>query len=102
MIELAGYPAFWRFLFTVAQRSGIGGSTYGTNLDTSQAEGRRSLRIEILRLADDGLSVRDPAASPFNALARATSEVLHVHFQQSQEATSDEEDPDDVDELAAR
>lgn len=75
MLELSGYPAFRRFLFTVAQRSGIGGSTHGTDLDASAYEGRRSLGLEILRMVDEALPVRIAENAPFNALALAIAEV---------------------------
>ena len=75
MLELSGYAAFRRFLFTVAQSSGICASTHGTDLDASTYEGRRSLGIEILRWVDEALPVRIPENAPFNALALAIAEV---------------------------
>lgn len=89
MLELSGYPAFRRFLFTVAQRSGIGGSTHGTDLDASAYEGRRSLGLEILRMVDEALPVRIAENAPFNALALAIAEVSTL-------ATAPMEEDDDA------
>jgi hypothetical protein len=89
MLELMGYPAFRRFLFTIAERSGIAASAYGSNIDTSKADGRRSLGIEILEMAERGLPVRDETRSPFNALGVAITEISRL---QPQATGADDED----------
>lgn len=105
LLELVGYPAFRRLLFTIAQRSGIGGTTYGTDLDASTFEGRRSLGLEILRLVDEALPVRIPEHSPFNALALAIAEAQTLHHAANlakMEDSSNAEDQDNVDDFERR
>lgn len=92
MLELMGYPAFRRFLFTVAQRAGIAASAYGSNIDTSSSDGRRSLGIEILEIADKAMPVRDPSIQPFNALGAAISEISRLDPLQTGDADDETED----------
>lgn len=90
MLELSGYPAFRRFLFTVAQRSGICATTHGTEFDASSYEGRRSLGIEILRMVDEALPVRIAEHAPFNALALAIAEVSTLQTAPMEEDNAEE------------
>ena len=101
MLELVGLPAFRRFLFTVAQRSGICATTHGTDLDASAYEGRRSLGIEILRMADEALPVRIAEHAPFNVLALAIAEVSTLATAPMEEANV-EEDQDFIDDIERR
>ncbi len=71
MLELVGRPAFMRFLFTVAQKAGIAASAYGSNLDTSSMDGRRSLGIDILARAGEGRPGRDGSRSPVSGRGAA-------------------------------
>lgn len=92
MLWLMTKPEFLRFLFTVAEKASICGAAYGSNLDTSSFDGRRSLGIEILRMADDALPVRNPALSPFTALGLAINEVSRFHTQEgSDDAKEDDQ-----------
>lgn len=92
MLWLMGRPEFRRFLFTVAEKAGICGAAYGSNIDTSSFDGRRSLGIELLRLADLAVPAANPALSPFTALGIAISEATKF---QSQEGSDDAKDEDD-------
>lgn len=96
---LMGRPEFRRFLFTVAEKAGIASAAYGSNLDTSSFDGRRSLGIDILRMADDVLPVRNPALSPFNALGLAINEVSRFT---TQEGSDDAEEDDQSEYVPAR
>lgn len=98
MLWLMGRPEFLRFLFTLAEKAGIASAAYGSNLDTSSVDGRRSLGIDILRMADDVLPVRNPALSPFTALGMAIHEVSRFH----QEGSDDAEEDDQSDYTPAR
>jgi hypothetical protein len=94
MLWLMGRPEFLRFLFTVAEKAGIASAAYGSNLDTSSFDGRRSLGIDILRMADDVLPVRNPALSPFNALGLAISEVSRFTTQEGSDDAEEDDQPD--------
>ncbi len=102
MLQLMGYPAFHRFLFTVMQRSGIAGVAFGTEVATSYHEGRRSLGIDILRMADDALVVRSPDGLPFAAMSVAINEAMRSQtpVETSDDATIpppiDDDDDDDA------
>lgn len=100
LLELVGYPAFRRFLFTIAQKSGICGTTYGTDIDASIFEGRRSLGIEIFRLVDEALPVRVPESSPFNALALAIAEAQTLQLATMEDRTN--ETQNDMDDFERR
>ena len=91
MLWLMGRPEFLRFLFTVAEKAGIASAAYGSNLDTSSFDGRRSLGIDILRMADDVLPVRNPALSPFSALGLAINEVSRFNQEGSDDAEEDDQ-----------
>lgn len=98
MVELMGYRAFHRFLFTVMQRSGIAGVAFGTEVATSYHEGRRSLGIDILRMADGALVVRAPDGQPFAAMSIAINEAMRsqpVETSDNATAPPDDIDPDD-------
>jgi hypothetical protein len=95
MLELMGAPAFHRFLYTIMARSGICAATYGTDTATSYQEGRRSLGIDILRMADDILSVRSPDGLPFAVMAIAISEGMRVQTQEPDNADISEDDEDE-------
>lgn len=100
MVELMGYRAFHRFLFTVMQRSGMAGVAFGTEVATSYHEGRRSLGIDILRMADGALVVRAPDGQPFAAMSIAINEAMRsqpVETTDNATAPPDDEDPDDDD-----
>lgn len=92
MEKLMLLPEFRRFLFTVAQKSGIAAVADSTVGATSYYDGRRSLGLEILIEADETLSVRDPANAPFAALALCTDEVQKLL---TQEAITDDEEQHD-------
>lgn len=95
MVELMGHRAFHRFLFTVMQRSGIAGVAFGTEVATSYHEGRRSLGIDILRMADDALVVRVPDGQPFAAMSIAINEAMRSQpVETTDNATAP---PDDID-----
>lgn len=102
MVELMGYRAFHRFLFTVMQRSGMAGVAFGTEVATSYHEGRRSLGIDILRMADGALVVRAPDGQPFAAMSLAISEAMRsqTSVETSDDATIpppiDDDDDDDA------
>lgn len=91
MLELVGYPAFLRFLFVVAQKAGIGGSSLGTAMDASTYEGRRSLGLDLLTLADRALPGRIASIEPFSALGMAIAAAGQV---KQAEGDSDEEEQD--------
>ena len=76
MVELMGLRAFHRFLFTVMQRSGMAGTAFGTEVATSYHEGRRSLGLDILRMADGALVVHTPDGQPFAAMSVAINEAM--------------------------
>lgn len=96
MIELMGYRAFHRFLFTIMQRSGMAGVAFGTEVATSYHEGRRSLGIDILRLADTALVVRTPDGNPFGAISIAIAEVMRSQpVETSTDATVQQDQSDD-------
>jgi hypothetical protein len=100
MVELMGHRAFHRFLFTVMQRSGIAGVAFGTEVATSYHEGRRSLGIDILRMADDALVVRFPDGLPFAAMSLAINEAMRsqpVETTDNATAPPNEDDLDDDD-----
>jgi len=98
MVELMGYAAFRRFLFTIMTRSGMAAASYGTEVATSYAEGRRSLGIDILRLADSALPVKSPDGLPFAAIGIAISEGLHSQPQEPDDnATQPSLDDSDLD-----
>ncbi len=99
MLELVGRPAFMRFLFTVAQKAGIAASAYGSNLDTSSMDGRRSLGIDILAMADEAMPVRDVSRSPFNALGAA---IAAMNEATPMETSDEAEDDLQEDEHLAR
>lgn len=99
MLELMGSAAFRRFLYTIMRRSGIAAATYGTEVATSYQEGRRSLGIDILRMADESLSVRCDDGLPFGVMALAIAEGMRV---QTQEPDNAEISEDDEDQLADR
>lgn len=95
MVELMGHRAFHRFLFTMMQRSGIAGVAFGTEVATSYHEGRRSLGIDILRMADDALVVRVPDGQPFAAMSIAINEAMRSQpVETTDNATAP---PDDID-----
>lgn len=94
MLWLMGRPEFLRFLFTLAEKAGIGSAAYGSNLDTSSFDGRRSLGIDILRMADDALPVRNPALSPFTALGLAISEVSRFTTQEGSDDAQEDDQSD--------
>lgn len=100
MIELMGHKAFHRFLFTVMQRSGIAGVAFGTEVATSYHEGRRSLGIDILRLADAALVVRTPDGQPFAAMALAIAEVMRSQPVETSDNATEKPIPDDDDDDA--
>lgn len=101
MIELMGYAAFHRFLFTVMQRSGMAGTAFGTEVATSYHEGRRSLGIDILRLSDAALVVRTPEGQPFAAMALAIAEVMRSQpVETTDDATISSEEDDAGDDSA--
>lgn len=95
MVELMGLAAFHRFLFTIWQRSGICAVAYGTETATSFSEGRRSLGIDIFRLADVALSVRSNDGMPIAAISIAISEGLRSQTQEPDD--EDRTDPDAFD-----
>ena len=97
MLELMGYKCFHRFLFTVMQRSGISAVAYGTEVATSYHEGRRSLGIDILRLADDALSVRSPDGQPFAAMSIAIAEAMRSLTQETETNAENSRIPSDYD-----
>jgi len=92
MRELMGYAAFRRFLFTMMGRSGISSVAYGSEVATSYSEGRRSLGIEMLRLADETLSVKTTDGFPFAAMAFITNEALRSQPQEQTDHDQDDED----------
>lgn len=100
MLELMGHRAFHRFLFTVMTRSGIAGVAFGTEVATSYHEGRRSLGIDILRLADTALAVRTPEGQPFAAMALATSEAMRSQPVETEPNATEIPDHDDDDDDA--
>lgn len=93
MLELIGYPAFQRFLFTVAQKAGIGGVSFGTAIDASTFEGRRALGLEILTLADRALPGRIASMEPFSALGLA---IVAAGKVKQAEGDEDEEEHETV------
>lgn len=98
MLDLMARPTFHRFLFAVMQRSGIAGTSFGTEVATSYHEGRRSLGIDILRLADEALAVRISDGLPFAAMSIAIAEAMRSQpVETSTNATSDDDDDDDGD-----
>lgn len=93
MGALMALPAFHRFLFTIMVRSGISAVAYGTEVATSYSEGRRSLGIDILRMADNALAVRTPDGLPFAAMSVAIAEAMRS--QPLETSTDANAEPDD-------
>lgn len=102
MRDLMARPAFHRFLFTIMQRSGISTSVYGSEVAASYAEGRRSLGIEILQMADEALSVRLPDGPPFAAMHIALTEALRSSTQEQDDEADLSRYQDDEDEIERR
>lgn len=96
---LLSRPEFLRFLFTMAQKANIAGAAYGSNLDTSSFDGRRSLGIDMLQLADAALPVRDPALAPFNVLGLAIEAASRFT---TQEGSDDAEEDDQSEYIPTR
>lgn len=97
MLELVGRPAFLRFLFTFAQKAGIGASSLGNGLDASTNEGRRALGLDILNMADRALPGRVPSMEPFSVLGAAIAAMQEV-----QQAEGDDNAEDNGDEFDRR
>lgn len=96
MLELMGYSAFHRFLYTIIVRSGISASSaYGSEVATSYHEGRRSLGIDILRLADDALTVHAPDGLPLAAMQIAIAEAMRSQTQEDKDADPNTDETDD-------
>lgn len=95
MLELMGYRAFHRFLYTIIVRSGISASAYGSEVATSYHEGRRSLGIDILRLAEDALTVHAPDGLPLAAMQIAIAEVMRSQTQEENDADPNTDEIDD-------
>lgn len=93
MVELLGYPAFGRFLFRIALASDMFGSASGTeDRHLRHAEGRRSLGLDIFRMADDALSAAHPSGLPITVLSMVMREASPTPIEGS---ADDSQDPPD-------
>lgn len=80
MAELLAIPAFRRLLWRISEAAGIVQSTYGTDgRDLAFREGRRSLGLDILRMADAGQPI--PHAHAVSTLIAVLSEEEKSHLE---------------------
>lgn len=67
-------PEFRRFLFSVIQSCGFFSATNGSDPATSFAEGRRSLGLDILAMAETGQPAEHPDRIPILTLMQVLRE----------------------------
>lgn len=99
MVTLLGQPAFRRFLFRVAEASGMLAPANGSeDRHLRIAEGRRSLGFDMFRWADDASSMSHTSGLPVATLAQVLRDAIQPPGGPSNVQVTDdvEDDEDDV------
>lgn len=93
MVELAGYPAFARFLFRVARDADMWAATSGSeDRHLREAEGRRSLGFDIFSWVEAALSPSSPAVPSIHTMAMVLAATRRE--EQPPGGSEDEDHPD--------
>lgn len=82
MAQLLAIPAFRKLLWRIFEASGIMHAAYGTDgRDLAFREGRRSLGLDILRMADAGQPFAHPSAVSTWLTILGEEETSHMEAQ---------------------